>query len=416
MKLTVILLLALEAAAAAQEVVKRDVPDYDGRGEEPTTVGDVALWVPRVAFAPLYLATEFAVRRPTGWLVVNAERGRWHARIYDFFTTADHKAGFVPTFYLESGFQPVVGLYLFADDVGTAGHALRFSGSLGVGHRALSVVERLRRGGMTISLNGQASDRDDYSHYGVGPTTEMDDRARYGAQRLQISGSVEGRAGPIRVRAELGFRDVELRSSACCDDPSLAVASKALVDGGSSGAFERIEVGLDTRSHGSGLTAELDLEHGTSWNRVTASASANLGVGRGRVLSVGLSGGMVDGAGGEEVPVTELVSVGGAGPLPGFAAGRLVGQSAIAAVAQYEWPVSAWLNGALHVGVGDVFGEHFDGFDPDLMRLSAGLGFRTGGNSSDFRFEALVALGTDTFADGAGVEAVRLVLGGSHAF
>src|SRR5689334_24631168 len=52
---------------------ERAVPDYDGRGDDPTTAGDVLIWVPRVLFSPLYFVSEFIVRRPLGWLVSTAE-------------------------------------------------------------------------------------------------------------------------------------------------------------------------------------------------------------------------------------------------------------------------------------------------------------------------------------------------------
>lgn len=56
----------LLVAGAAHADPKRDLPDYDGRGPEPTTAGDVLLWVPRVALFPLYATTELLVRQPIG--------------------------------------------------------------------------------------------------------------------------------------------------------------------------------------------------------------------------------------------------------------------------------------------------------------------------------------------------------------
>ena len=54
------------------ESPKRAVPDYSGRGEEPTTAGDVALWIPRVILSPLYFVSEYIIRRPLGWLITTA--------------------------------------------------------------------------------------------------------------------------------------------------------------------------------------------------------------------------------------------------------------------------------------------------------------------------------------------------------
>src|SRR5438067_2335484 len=52
----------------------RDMPDYDARGDEPTTAGQVLLWVPRVALSPLYLTSEYVIRRPLGALITTAEQ------------------------------------------------------------------------------------------------------------------------------------------------------------------------------------------------------------------------------------------------------------------------------------------------------------------------------------------------------
>ena len=93
---------------------------------------------------------------------------------------------------------------------------------------------------------------------------------------------------------------------------------------------------------------------------------------------------------------------------------RLEGRSGLAAVAQYEWPIWVWLNGALHVAAGNVFDRHFDHLDLDKLRFSGGLGLRTSG--IDYHFELLVAAGTAPFDEGAAFEAVRVVFGGSHAF
>src|SRR3954449_2198695 len=40
---------------------KRAVPDYDGRGEKPTTQ-DGLLWIPRIIAAPFYFFTEYLLR------------------------------------------------------------------------------------------------------------------------------------------------------------------------------------------------------------------------------------------------------------------------------------------------------------------------------------------------------------------
>ncbi|HKU38809.1 MAG TPA: hypothetical protein VJR89_11700, partial [Polyangiales bacterium] len=77
--------LALPEAALADTPEKREVPDYDGR-EEPTTAGDVLLWVPRLLLSPLYLVSEYVIRVPLGFLLTAAERAQVPAFLYDLFT------------------------------------------------------------------------------------------------------------------------------------------------------------------------------------------------------------------------------------------------------------------------------------------------------------------------------------------
>src|SRR5262245_24913396 len=111
-------------ARAADE--KRPVPNYDGRGRPPTTTGDVLIWAPRVVASPLYLVSEYGLRRPLGALVVTAERDNWPAAIVNFFTfDKDHKAGIFPTAFADFGFRPSVGLYFFWDDAFVQKNALR---------------------------------------------------------------------------------------------------------------------------------------------------------------------------------------------------------------------------------------------------------------------------------------------------
>lgn len=406
--------LAGLCATAAADVAKRPVPDYDGRGDAPVTAGEVALWVPRLAVAPLYLVSEYAVRRPVGWLVVTGEREQWPRKVFDFFTTDDHKIGVIPSFFVEKGYHPTGGIYVFANDLGAAGNDLRLSGALGFGHRALTVTDRLSRGPLRFTLRAHGSDRDDLLTYGVGPESEDGDAARYQLRRYQASAAVEARAGLLRARAEVGYRDVKMSPSGCCDEPAVMAGDPRLR--GYHGVTERLELALDTRVEGAGFRLAADVEHGPSWTRATGSVSATAGLGRGRRASLGVVATLVEGGGdGSAVPLPELATIGGAGPLPGFAANRLVGRSALAVAAQYEWPIWVWLNGALHAGAGDVFGERFAGLDLDLFRVSAGVGLRTTG-SADQRFELLVAAGTEPLRDGGAIDSWRVLAGSTHAF
>ena len=98
MKRALITFVICATVGTAAAEPKREVPDYDGRGDPPTTAGDVLIWIPRVAVAPLYLVAEYVVRRPTGALVETAERHRWVPRIIDYL---NGPIGIVPTALIE---------------------------------------------------------------------------------------------------------------------------------------------------------------------------------------------------------------------------------------------------------------------------------------------------------------------------
>src|SRR5450755_2979389 len=73
---------------------KRKLPDYGNRGDPSTTVGDVAIWVPRILLSPVYLVTEYGIRWPLGHAIAAAERANVPQTLYDFFFFGpDHRAG-----------------------------------------------------------------------------------------------------------------------------------------------------------------------------------------------------------------------------------------------------------------------------------------------------------------------------------
>jgi hypothetical protein len=62
-----------------------------------------------------------------------------------------------------------------------------------------------------------------------------------------------------------------------------------------------------------------------------------------------------------------------------------------------------------------VFGPHLEGFRPELLRSSFGIGIDSAG-SGDQPFEILLAFGTAPFNEGGRVESVRFVLGTRSTF
>lgn len=442
--------LALHAGAARaedeEEPPKRPVPDYDGRGGPRKTPGEKALIVPRILLSPAYFVSEYLVRRPLGFVITAAEKAELPSALYDFFAFGpDHSAGIVPTFYLDFGFRPSVGLYAFWDDAGFKGHDLRLRGSTwGRDWLSGTATERFHLGErVELTLTTTATRRPDYAFHGVGPDTREEDLVRYSADTVdsRFESRVELGGSNLLVTA-VGYRgasfgpsDYDADDRGESDyDPSLdeAVAAGELAEppgfrDGYRAPFALARLALDSRGEtGSATGARLELSGqqgadlknapASGWLRYSGSLAGFLDLAdSGRVLSLSVSAQLVDPIGERPVPFTELVSLGGAGLMPGFRDGRLRDRSALVATLRYSWPVWIWLNGSLQAATGNVFGARFDGLRAGRARLSAAIGVESTG-SRDSIFQALVGFGTETFESGARVSSLRLTLGARSGF
>jgi hypothetical protein len=402
--------------ASAQTSPRRPVPDYDGRPEPPPTALEVVAWFPRVVFFPLWLVSEFLVRRPLGWLIVTAERGEWPSEILSFFTFGGRKdLGLVPTFYVDLGFRPTAGFYLFWDDALHPRHSVRLRASAWYDGYAFSLADRWRvdDAGSRLQLRAEASRTPDLTFHGIGPRTLDADETRFSLDRVAAEVSFDWR---------LGFGDV-LRFSAAVRDHTLR--DEPVGPDEWTSLHARIDASQDTRDpwpHGqTGVRVAAFVEGGTalgelgSWVRAGATAGAFWDVvGLGRVVGLTATAAIVDPIDGE-LPFFELVPLGGGAAMAGLRPRRLLGQSALSASLRYEWPVWAALAGSLQVDVGNVFGPTFEGFDPELLRLSTAIGLRSMG-PSDHELQFILGVGTETFAQGAALTSVRLAFGGTYGF
>jgi hypothetical protein len=418
---------------------KRPIPDYDGRGPAPTTVGDVAIWVPRIVLSPLYLTSEFVIRRPLGALISTAERANVPTILYNFFAFGpDHKAGFAPIAFFDFGFNPSVGIYLFWDDAFFKGHDLRAHGAIWTTDWiAGSLTDRITfHKTDTLVFNVSAVRRPDHTFFGIGPNTLQAARSRYGEDLVAGAASLDfalWRAS--RIQTGIGVRDVTLYNGHFGGDPSLQHQVNTLVfpvpDGfnrGYTAEYNHVLAALDSRqprpAPGSGVRVELEGEQGSDvrrspgsgWIRYGATAGGFYDLNDyGRVVSLSLAASFADPLGSQPIPFTELVSLGGSGPMRGFYPGRLVDRSAAVVTARYRWPIWVWLDGSIVGAVGNVFGDHLQEFKPGLLRFSGSLGVESVG-SPDSSLELLVGFGTETFDHGGQVDSLRIVLGTNHGF
>jgi len=426
------LLLARPATAGE----KRPVPDYDGRGPQPTTAGDVLLWGPRLVLAPVYVVSEFVIRRPLGWAIAGAERAGLPAALYDFFTFGpSHQAGFFPTAYADFGFQPSVGLYTFWDDALLRGHQLRLRGSTG-GKEWLSgaLTERFRFGARSdklFELEASARRRPDFAYFGSGPDAPQQGLLRYGKDRREARVAFEQRlSAAALLRADAALAGVDFRRGGLGADARLrdAVAGGLPAPAGYTRGYTLVKSGLalsaDQRrarsTPGAGLFAaadfsnEADLRSRTRFVSYGATAGGFVDLNqRGRVVALSVTTRFADPLGDGAVPFTELVQLGGPERLRGFVPGRLADRSAAVAELSYRWPVWIWLDGTARTEVGNVFGEHLAGLRSGRLRWSGTLGVESAG-SSDGRLEVLVGAGSETFESGGKVDSVRFVIGTTH--
>jgi hypothetical protein len=434
---TAVFTLASPHSSAATP--KREVPDYDGNGGEPTTPGDVALWVPRILLSPIYLTTEFLIRRPLGALISGAERAHLPEAIYDFFSFGpDHKAGFAPLVFVDFGFSPSVGVYTFWDDAFFKGNDLRFHGSLWTSEwLAGSFTERIHVSkSETLSLHVTAIRRPDHAFFGTGPRSLQSNISRYAEDMIDAGGLYDVQLWRAsRLQAGVAMRTASFFPGHFGGDPSLNAQVNAgvfpLPDGfarGYTAETNHLLAALDTRQRrpapGSGVRVEAEAEQGndvrhspgSGWLRYGGTAGAFYDLnGNSRVVSVSVATLFADPLGREPIPFPELVALGGSGPMRGFFPGRLYDRSALVATAHYRWPIWVWLDGSLQAAVGNVFGEHLQDFKPSLLRFSGAIGIESVG-SPDSSFELLFGVGSETFEHGGQIDSLRIAVGTNRGF
>jgi hypothetical protein len=428
----------------AESDEKRPLPDYDGR-EEPTTAGDVLIWVPRVLLAPPYFVSEYLLRRPLGFVIASSERAGVPAFIYDFFTFGEnHQAGIVPVAFYQFGFRPSVGLYTFWDDAFFEGHDLRLRGAWG-GKDWLggSFVERFHLGGRSddpflpgdvIELVASGLRRPDHAFFGIGPDTEQDDLVRYGMNTFRVSAAYDQYFHTrTTLRGEVSLRSVDFFRGGFGDDHTLeeAVASGELVEPsgyrrGYTVARSALRATFDSRPHRpepqSGVAVQLGGSHASELRERGSYVGYGGGVGGyldlndlNRTLALRAGARFVDPVGDSTIPFTELVTLGGSEPLRGFFPNRLTDRSAIAADLSYTWPIWIWLDGSMHAEVGNVFGAHLSGFELEKLRWSGSIGVESAG-ASENPLQVMIGVGSETFERGGGIDSFRLVLGTTNGF
>ncbi|HVH47432.1 MAG TPA: hypothetical protein VM925_34090 [Labilithrix sp.] len=420
---------------------KRAKPDYDGRGKEPTTAGDVLLWIPRLLVGPLYLAHEYLIRRPIGAVIMAVERDKLTQRAIYVFTLGGQKnVGFFPTFFYDFNLLPSAGVYVWWDDALARKNHVRFHfGTWGPDWISTTLTDRYDLSEhSTVSLRAAFSRRSDNLFYGLGPESEQRLESRYEAISLDVGPryDLEVVRG-VQLLTAVGVRDTSFGEGTCCESPKLheriragQLAAPPRLDDGYTFVYQSAGLSLDSRrprpSQQSGVRLsvsgqpafDVSRRPGSSWVKYEGTVGGFWDVtGSARVLSLSVATIFVDPLQGpaSTIPFTELTTLGGFGLMRGFLPGRLVDRSAAVATLGYQWPIWAFFDGTMQVSAGNVFGAGLRGFDAGKLRLSTGLGIRSN-NSPDHQFEVLAGFGTDTFERGTEITSFRLAFGATRGF
>ncbi|HET7545981.1 MAG TPA: hypothetical protein VFK05_39200 [Polyangiaceae bacterium] len=429
--------LLILGTAHAQAGPKRERQDYGG--PPAPTVGPALLWAPRVVLFPAWLVSEYVVRQPIGALTRAAERDAWPERVVAFFTFGDRRqVTLFPSLLFDFGLKPSVGFnfawkYFLAEP-----NTLRVHfGFWGPDWVTTRVVDQYDLGdSRAVMVDAQFVRRKDLPFYGIGPESPSSPRLRYQATTSQLSLGYRydfWRASVLSTR--VGMRTLAFGTGTCCGEPSIydAVQSGSIPAPPGLGddyiaEFQGLSLALDSRraapnngsgvrleGHGEAVFAPKYASHeARAWVAYGGAAGVALDAGGQRVFGLGVLAELVDPLRGT-VPFTDQVSLGGSKPMRGYLQGRLTDRSSLVVRAQYTWPVWFYLNGVVQADVGNVFGTRFEGFQPDLLRLSTAIGVRSSG-SPDSGLEILVAGATDPFQSGFRYSSFRFVIGSHHGF
>jgi hypothetical protein len=423
-------------AGAAHADPKREVPDYDGRGNPDSEPETWVAWIPRVVLAPFYAVSEYVIRRPLGALVSTAERHHWAESVEEIFTFGkNNDQVIVPTALWDFGLLPSVGLYYAGADLFVPHNTLRIhAATWGKPWIVTTIADRYNIDNAS-SVQGRFEFRraEDNIFFGIGPDVTSATRSRYGLQREEGTLAYRQRfMGESFVQAHLGLHHISFTDGTCCDDPQLLerVAEGTLMlppgyGDAYTAAFGVFEVQLDTRAPrplpGSGaylnLVAQPNFEifDHRSWMQYGGVIGGAVDLtGHQRVLKLQLAVAFADDLAGSAMPFTEYPVLGG-DQMPGYIPGWLTGKSTAVAQLGYTWPVWIGIDGQTRFSLGNAYNDHLSGLAPGTLRWSWDIGLATNA-LRDQGLEFLVGLGSETFDQGGHVTSVRVAVGSRQGF
>ena len=405
---------------------RADPSEYRGR-ENYADAGDVAVWIPRVVFFPVYLLTNYVLRVPldafAGWI----DRHHVVPIIQDILDPTPD-IHWNPAIALDFGAFIALGAEgrlrnVFVRDHEISGGAL----SSGTDGYRFWLRDSWKAGPMRFGAYGGGAYYQNRNFYGFGPYSVDNSIASYRTYYSDTAfdafafQSFEHRQH-VAVELSEGFRS-DLTGPGW--SPSLeTVFDPAKVPGFGAQMdllMTKLDVSLDTRrdvrvpSGGARFEGNVTFAHDVADSErtfVTTAVDATVGaeISRpDRVLS--LRGYFADSfaLGSEPVPFDYQPML-GFDHHYGFIWGRFRDEAAVMAELRYHHPVAYFLDMEWIASVGNVFKHDLSDFRFDALTSSFSIGLRTRRLNFPLPIELLVGFGTSRFDEPFAIDAVRVYL------
>lgn len=429
LQLLIFLLLGFSRAASSATLEHRQVPNYEGRAPEPTSLTEKLLWAPRILFFPVYVVTEYGVRTPLRWLGREAEIHNIPFLVADFFKFGeDNRFAIYPSFLVDFGFRASIGFRFRWKHFLTENNRLNLRAATGgTDYGIVRISDEWHVNPTTfLQFYGEIGRRPDYIFHSIGPMSSKDSRYRYTVVKKEGGTSIElADIAGGSLKFDNAVRSIHFYNSDCCGDPGIenGIRSSAFpvpsrYDTGYTALLQKITINWGNRvtrpTQPIGGTVDgftqhaFDFSGGGWWNYGGALTGYVDVTGKSRVVSLKADVELSTGHGSRTVPFNEMPALGG-NRLVGFLDRRFIGESAFAATAEYKWPVVSKLDGVIQFALGNVFGPDLKGLRWELLRKSLGIGIEATGDKSP-PFAVLLAAGSDTFQSGGKFNEMRFLL------
>ncbi len=417
-----VVVVKTDDAATIDPVKRTDPSAFRGR-ENYGDAGDALAWIPRVIFFPVYLTTEYVLRRPTdafaGWVDENHV-----VPIIRKILDPIPQFSWNPALALDFGTFVALGVDVRLHDIFVKGHEM--SGTVlssGLDGYMFALRDSWRLDDVVhVGVKGGGSYHQDRRFYGFGYKSSINDLSYFAETRYEAFAFQDfDYRKHVHVEASEGFRsDLSgpgfFPSSGGVFPPQSMPAYGAQMDL----AMAMLDVKLDTRrqplepSGGARLFGNVTYAHDVSNPErtfVTATLDGQIAaevMKPDRILSLRAYAVDTWALGSEPVPFTYDAMLGFDHHL-GFIWGRFRDASALMAELRYHYPIAYYFDMEWVASVGNVFMQNFADFKPERLTSSLSVGLLTR-RTGLLPIELLVGFGTTRFDEAFNINSVRVYL------